>query len=110
MSKFKVGDIVIPIQIKSSPKWSILMHDCVEQKSRCIVIKCLGDNMYEIQPIDQYNKWLVSSLPNYFFHGEDLTPRCPINSLNKLLYPDYVEYEGYLISKEAYETLTHQKK
>jgi hypothetical protein len=32
------------------------------------------------------------------------------NKLNKVLYPDYIEYGKYLIPKETYETIAHKEK
>ena len=31
------------------------------------------------------------------------------NKLNKILYPDFIEYDKYLIPKETYETIAHKK-
>jgi hypothetical protein len=32
------------------------------------------------------------------------------NKLNKVLYPDYIEYGKYLIPKETYEIIAHKEK
>lgn len=102
MSKFKVGDKVIAtdgystINLSNLEVTDIMLH-WIYNKTKLIVLSY--DNNDRTYSIAEYVNPKHKDL--YWFHENDLTIYGhPINDLNKLLYPDYVEKDGLLVPKD----------
>ena len=104
MSKFKVGDLVVVVCGELAEFYNGIAY--VEHVSSDLFS---GIDALLLEPSRILNS--SKGIGPYHYREERFEKlKTNINDINKLLYPDYVEYKGYLISKEAHETLTHKKK
>ena len=95
MSKFKVGDQV-KIR-KDSPYYD--GGDSNPANVRGTITRYIDNSRLRLPyTVDWHNNTYNS------YASTDLEPwGHPINAINKLLYPDYEEKDGYLVPKEKYE-------
>lgn len=94
MNKFKIGDkVTITGDLESTESDLGLSNIMVEWKTY--------NRVCEITDIHRGNFRLYCGFQQYWFNEVDISMYgYPINDINKLLYPDYVEKDGLLVPKE----------
>jgi hypothetical protein len=96
VSKFKVGDIVhfigeVTLDLDKFPGKRVL----VKWKKKNTLLKIIKvDYDDTVRVVTQsYERWL---------HCSDIILAVKDNAINRLLYPEYIEENGYLVQKEKY--------
>lgn len=98
MSRFKAGDKVVAIGIENTDRILItndIMINLVENRT----VLCVDS--YDYVDRTYCLVYYIDKSDKFWFHENDLKHYgYPINDLNKLLYPDYIEKYGLLVPKE----------
>jgi hypothetical protein len=97
-SKFKVGDKVKVISLDNTSSTRLPLtgpkRRWLSEQETLIVIS-FDESDCSLKLNDGYiDQWV---------HYKDVVRVIKINDLNKLLYPEYIEENGYLVPKEKYE-------
>ena len=87
MSKFKIGDIVH--YIGDSSLEDDIMAKWKKERTLLKIIKVDYDDTVKVVTMT-YRRW---------FYCSDIILAVKDNPINKLLYPDYEEKDGYLVPK-----------